>query len=54
MEKRRKDHEKTVRAEWASAVGGAGNDYKNQVNRLRNAVRERAKSLDEQLKRIPK
>ena len=32
---------------------GAGRDYKNQVNRLRNAIRERAKNVNEQLKRLP-
>ena len=52
--KRLDDLEKIVQPALASVDRGAGNDYKNQVNRLRNAVRERAKSLDEQLKRIPK
>jgi spore coat protein CotH len=50
--KRLDELEKIVQPALASVDQGAGNDYKNQVNRLRAAVRDRAKSLDEQLKRI--
>ena len=32
---------------------GAGNDYKNQVNRLRDAIRERAKNVNAQIKQLP-
>ncbi len=32
---------------------GAANDYKNQVNRLRFAIKERAKNINEQIKRLP-
>lgn len=44
--------EKIVQPALASVDQGAGNDYKNQVNRLRYAVRERAKSLEQQMKQI--
>jgi spore coat protein CotH len=43
-----------VQPALASVNPGAGRDYPNQVNRLRHAVRQRAKSIDEQLKRIQK
>jgi spore coat protein CotH len=33
---------------------GAGRDYPNQVNRLRQAVRQRQKSIEDQLKRLKK
>jgi spore coat protein H len=52
--KRLDELEKVVQPALASVDAGAGNDYKNQVNRLRHAIRERAKSLNEQLKQVPK
>jgi hypothetical protein len=38
----------------ASVDAGAGRDYPNQVNRLRHAIRERAKSSESQLTRLKK
>ena len=38
----------------ASLDAGAGRDYPNQVNRLRNAVKQREKSIAEQLQRLKK
>lgn len=38
----------------ASLDGGAGRDYPNQVNRLRNGIKQREKSIEEQLKRLKK
>ncbi len=32
---------------------GAGRDYKNQVNRLRNAIKERGRNINEQINRLP-
>jgi uncharacterized lipoprotein YmbA len=31
---------------------GAGNGYPAQVNRLRDAIRQRAKSIEQQLKKV--
>jgi spore coat protein CotH len=36
----------------ASIDAGAGRDYMNQVNRLRQAIRQRPKNLEDQLKRV--
>ncbi len=38
----------------ASVDAGAARDYKNQVNRLRDAIKARAKSINEQLKKTTK
>lgn len=45
--------EKRVQPVLASVDPAAGRDYKGQVDRLRQAIRQRARSIDEQLKRIP-
>lgn len=45
--------EAVVQPALVSVDADAGRDYKNQVNRLRDAVKQRAKSIDEQLKRLP-
>lgn len=45
--------EAVVQPALASVDPGAGRDYKNQVNRLRYAIRERAKIINEQIKRLP-
>lgn len=50
--KRLDELEKIVQPALASVDRGAGNDYKNQVNRLRYSIRERAKSLEQQMKQI--
>jgi spore coat protein CotH len=39
-----------VQPELAKIDKGAGQDFPNQVNRLRNGIRERAKSIEQQLK----
>ncbi len=43
-----------VQPALASVDAGAGRDYVNQVNRLREAIRNRPKNLEEQLKRLKK
>jgi spore coat protein CotH len=45
--------EAVVQPALASVDAGAGRDYKNQVNRLREAIKQRAKSINDQLKRLP-
>ncbi len=51
--KRLDELEAIVQPALASVDQGAGRDYKNQVNRLREAIKTRAKVIDEQLKRVP-
>jgi spore coat protein CotH len=46
--------EKAIQPELAKVDAGAGRDYKNQVNRLRDAIRQREKVVNEQLKRLEK
>jgi spore coat protein H len=41
-----------VQPELAKIDAGAGRDYPNQVNRLRHGIRERAKSIEQQLKSV--
>lgn len=43
-----------VQPALASIDQGAGKDYPNQVNRLRNSIRQRAKSLEQQLEKTKK
>ena len=43
-----------VQPALAAIDAGAGRTYPNQVNRLRQAIPQRAKSIEEQLKRIKK
>lgn len=43
-----------VQPALAEVDAGAGKDYPNQVNRLRHAIPERAKNLNEQMKRTKK
>jgi hypothetical protein len=50
--KRLDELEKRVQPELAKVDAGAGKDYKNHVDRLRNAIKARAKNLDEQLKKL--
>ncbi len=45
--------EAVVQPTLTAVDAGAGRDYKNQVNRLRNAFKERAKNINEQIKRLP-
>jgi spore coat protein CotH len=45
--------ETVVQPALASVDAGAGRDYKNQVNRVREAIKVRAKNINEQLKRLP-
>ena len=52
MVKRLDELEKRVQPALASVDAGAGRDYKNQVNRLRDGIRQRYKSIDEQMKRM--
>lgn len=51
--KRLDELEARVQPALASVDPGAGRDYKHHVNRLRQAIRDRAKSINDQLKRIP-
>lgn len=51
--KRLDEMEAVVQPALAAVDAGAGRDYKNQVNRLRDAVKQREKSITEQLKRLP-
>ena len=52
LAKRLDELEKKVQPALASVDAGAGRDYKNQVDRLRQGIRERAKSVDNQLKQM--
>ena len=52
--KRLDELEKRVQPELAKVDPGAGRDYKNQVNRLRDAIKQREKSVNDQLKRLTK
>lgn len=52
--KRLDELEARVQPALAGVDAGAGRDYKNQVNRLRNAIRERPKKIEAQLKALPK
>ena len=52
--KRIDDLEKQIQPELAKVNAGAGRDYKNQVNRLREAIKQREKSVNEQLKKLVK
>ena len=51
--KRLDELEAVVQPALASVDAGAGRDYKNQVNRLRDAVKQRERNINEQLKRLP-
>ncbi len=50
--KRLDELEKLVQPELAKVDPGAGRDYKNQVNRLRGAIKEREKVVNQQLKQL--
>jgi len=50
--KRLDDLEKCIQPELAKVDAGAGRDYKNQVNRLRDAIKEREKVVNQQLKKL--
>jgi len=52
--KRLDDLEKRVQPALASVDANAGRDYKNQVNRLRDGIKVRQKSVDEQLSKMLK
>lgn len=52
--KRLGECEARVQPVLASLDAGAGRDYPNQVRRLRDAVRQRAKSIEDQLKKMKK
>lgn len=54
MIKRLDELEARVQPVLASVDAGAGRDYKNQVNRLREAFKNRQKSVDDQLARLMK
>jgi spore coat protein CotH len=47
------EYEAVVTPALASVDANAGRDHKHHVNRLRDAIKQRAKSIDEQLKRVP-
>ena len=52
--KRLDELEKVVQPALASIDANAGKDYKNQVNRLRDAVKVRPKNIEEQLSKMKK
>ncbi len=52
--KRLDELEARVKPALATVDAGAARDYANQVNRLRQAIRQRPKNLEEQLKRLKK
>lgn len=52
--KRLEEMEKVVQPELAKVDPAAGKDYANQVNRLKQAIPARAKSVEQQLKQIKK
>lgn len=54
LNKRLDELEARVQPALASVDAGAGRDYKNQVNRLRNAFKVRQKSVEDQLARLMK
>jgi spore coat protein H len=51
LSKRLDELEKAITPALTAVDPGAGRDYKNRVNGLRNAIKERAKRVEEQLKR---
>ncbi|MCI0704191.1 MAG: CotH kinase family protein [Planctomycetia bacterium] len=51
--KRLDEMEAKVQPVLASVDAGAARDYKHHVNRLRQAIKARAKNIEEQLKRLP-
>ncbi|MBA2702510.1 MAG: CotH kinase family protein, partial [Blastocatellia bacterium] len=52
--KRLDELQNRVQPELAKIDAGAGKDYPNQVNRLRQAIPQRAKVIEDQLKRLKK
>ena len=52
--KRLDDMQKKIQPELKAVDPGAANDLPNQVNRLKQAIPARAKSVEEQLKRVKK
>ncbi|OWK47417.1 CotH kinase family protein [Fimbriiglobus ruber] len=52
LTKRLDELEAVVQPALKSVDDGAGRDYKNQVDRLRDAIKQRAKSVNEQLKQV--
>jgi spore coat protein CotH len=53
LTKRLDELEAVVQPAMASVDPGAARDYKNHVNRLRDAIKQRAKNVEDQLKRLP-
>ena len=45
--------EAVVQPALAGVDPGAGRGYRGQVDRLRNAIKERARNINEQIKRLP-
>jgi spore coat protein CotH len=54
LAKRLDELEKKIQPELAKVDPGAGRDYKNQVNRLRDAIKQREKIVNDQLKKLTK
>jgi hypothetical protein len=52
--KRLDELEKRLQPELAKVDAGAARNYKNDVNRLRDAIKQREKSVNEQLKKMTK
>jgi spore coat protein H len=52
--KRLDQMEKSIQPELAKFDAGAARNYKNQVNRLREAIKQREKVVNEQLKKLTK
>jgi spore coat protein H len=53
LTKRLDELEAVVQPALASVDAGAGRDYKHHVNRLRETFKQRERSINEQLKRLP-
>lgn len=52
LSKRLDTLQKRVQPALASVDAGAGRDYPNQINRLRDLIRQRSKSIEQQLKNV--
>jgi hypothetical protein len=50
--KRIDELQKRVQPALTMVDKGAGNDYPNQLNRLRDLIRQRSKSIEQQLKNV--
>lgn len=52
ISKRLDDLQKRIQPALASVDAGAGRDYPNKINRLKDLIRQRSKSIEQQLKNV--